>query len=298
MEEWNKPEIIDECLGQIEEIVTPFHDVFRSIYGFNKMIPSMHELKQTHALISYLVLNKKVLVIFGPEMQPSAYSNKDDLKRIGKIILIEEYEKYSYGIWLDLASNWKDKAGTIEEFLKTAQQNLIIIRNSNSESLHIKDFEMDKNSRIDSGEMIRFLVDLDYLENEKDENVFYLSSDTYDLIDEDRIEDELYMDAIGYSAFSGLFYNEDNNDTHADEDLFMPVDERNGPNYNTGWIALFIFILIRILFWLGPQNDKKEERFNKIIIEDVGAYLKQMQDSLIRIDSVKQFPGPNFKNAD
>lgn len=107
MKSWNKPEVVEDCLGHIEEDFMPFHDVFRSIYGFNKLKPNPAELTETLELITFLVNEKNVIPIFGPEMKPSGNSTKSDLNQIKEIIRNEEYENYDYGIWFDSVDNWK-----------------------------------------------------------------------------------------------------------------------------------------------------------------------------------------------
>jgi hypothetical protein len=107
MESWNKPEIIDECLSHIEEDFMPLNDVFRSIYGFNIQEINHEQLKNTLELISFLLKNKDVITVFGPEMKPSGNSINTDIERIEKTLEAKDYDDYNYGIWFDLAEHWK-----------------------------------------------------------------------------------------------------------------------------------------------------------------------------------------------
>ena len=107
MKNWNKSEIIENCLNHIEEDYLSFHDVFRNIYGFNKLKPNYTELKVTIELITFLVNERNVIPIFGPEMKPSGNSTKSDLNKIQDVIRNEDYENYDYGIWFDSIDNWK-----------------------------------------------------------------------------------------------------------------------------------------------------------------------------------------------
>jgi hypothetical protein len=107
MKDWNKPEIIEDCLSHIEEDFLPFNDVYRSIYGISKEKPSLIELQNTFELISFLLNEKNVVTIYGPEMKPSGKSTKFDLQTIQEIISNNEYQDYHYGIWFDSLDNWK-----------------------------------------------------------------------------------------------------------------------------------------------------------------------------------------------
>lgn len=106
MKTWNKPIIIDECLSQIETDFMPFHDAFRSIYGFNILKPNNRQLHNTFELISFLMKDKDIIAVFGPEMKPSGNSNEIDLERIKKTFENQPYDNNNYVIWFDFAGNW------------------------------------------------------------------------------------------------------------------------------------------------------------------------------------------------
>lgn len=94
---------IRECLTHVQEDYLPFNDIFRTIYGFNKTQPSAAELENTFQLFSYLVREKGLTPIFGPEMKPSGRTIHEDLEYIHEKLKDERYEAYSYGVWLSLA---------------------------------------------------------------------------------------------------------------------------------------------------------------------------------------------------
>ena len=104
---WSNLKVIDDCISQIETDFMPLHDVFRSLYGSNFRVPDQTQLNDTFELISFLLLNKSVITVFGPEMKPSGNTCEIDLKIIKETINSKPYEEYNYGIWFDFEENWK-----------------------------------------------------------------------------------------------------------------------------------------------------------------------------------------------
>ena len=79
-----------------------------------------------------------------------------------------------------------------EFFVNIAEENLLKIRNSVSESLNYDEFICDDEHGIDQRDIIEFLEKNSFIETDKDPEVFYLTNDTYDILDEGNIYTEIF----------------------------------------------------------------------------------------------------------
>lgn len=100
---WENAKAIEECLNHVNVDYLPFHDVYRSIYGFKNATPSSEEIENTFKLFSFLVKEKGLVPILGPEMKTSNKDVEDVLHSIEEVIKSLDYEYYNYGIWLDMS---------------------------------------------------------------------------------------------------------------------------------------------------------------------------------------------------
>lgn len=100
---WDNAKAIEECLTHVNEDYLPFHDVYRSIHGFKNATPSSEEIENTFKLFSFLVKEKGLVPILGPEMKTSNKDVEDVLHSIEEVIKSLDYEYYNYWIWLDMS---------------------------------------------------------------------------------------------------------------------------------------------------------------------------------------------------
>jgi len=75
-----------------------------------------------------------------------------------------------------------------KEFANTAIAHILLIYNSSSQSLHKDDFKGGEAHGIAAEEIIEFLVMYAYLETERADDIYFLSPETYDLVEAAELE--------------------------------------------------------------------------------------------------------------
>ena len=83
------------------------------------------------------------------------------------------------------------------EFFHIAAQNLRLIAASPNECLHKDQFRYDWNQGVYQEEMIDFLVAHEFIETEQDDDVYFLTTETYDLLGVGDLEFMIYARATG-----------------------------------------------------------------------------------------------------
>lgn len=86
-----------ECLSQIETDFLPFHDIFRSLYGFNCSMPDQQQFDNTLALFQTLVNKHNFKIARGLE---NYISLNEAIGSIREAYENKQYEAISYGIWI------------------------------------------------------------------------------------------------------------------------------------------------------------------------------------------------------
>lgn len=97
-----------------------------------------------------------------------------------------------------------------ENFLNTAIQNINLIKNSTSESVCKSDFIYINNNEFSLNELIKFLVVNDYIETEKNDDVYFLTAETYKIIECFDLEMSLWLkiDIVDDEVYPELTENE------------------------------------------------------------------------------------------
>jgi hypothetical protein len=92
---------IQICLDHLNVDFMPLHDVYRAIFGFEKLVPTENEFSQTLDLIRILLTTEDVIFAnkIGFDFSNQSISNiisfLTDKWKSGK------YDEINYGVWLD-----------------------------------------------------------------------------------------------------------------------------------------------------------------------------------------------------
>jgi hypothetical protein len=75
-----------------------------------------------------------------------------------------------------------------KDFANTAIAHVLLIYNSSSQSLHKDDFKGGDTHEFTAEEIIAFLVMYAYLETERADDIYFLSPETYELVEASELE--------------------------------------------------------------------------------------------------------------
>jgi hypothetical protein len=92
--------ILKECQDHINIDFLPLHDVYRTIFGFNRSAPTEKEIPIVLDMISSL-LSSNVICLEGPKMLPTEKSVSDLVSYIKNIWTTGNWDEINYGIWFD-----------------------------------------------------------------------------------------------------------------------------------------------------------------------------------------------------
>jgi hypothetical protein len=79
----------------------PLHDIFRSLYGFNKLNPTQDEFDGTLELMRILLGENNIVCLVGPDMIPTEKSIPELISFLQTKFADQKYEEINYGIWFD-----------------------------------------------------------------------------------------------------------------------------------------------------------------------------------------------------
>ena len=94
-------ERLKSCLDQINIDFLPLHDIYRTIFGFNRLTPTNTEIPVILDMISALLLKHNVICLEGPQMKPTDKSVSELLNHIQLMWTLDKYDDINYGIWFD-----------------------------------------------------------------------------------------------------------------------------------------------------------------------------------------------------
>lgn len=165
-----------------------------------------------------------------------------------------------------------------EKFIDTAYNTLIHIRNKESESLHRDDFQNDLDNKIDKDQLISFLVKYNFIETEKEDNIYYLTPETYDIIDRGYLDLELW----GKVPDKEIEFEHDH-----EEEL---IEYEYQTEYNDTFIKWlkysFYAVLILLISWWIHNHSLEHKNSNPLPLNkgEIEVLKKQLKESL---DSLK-----------
>lgn len=156
-----------------------------------------------------------------------------------------------------------------EEFNDILLKNVLKIFNSENEYLNKNEFDY---SVFDVEEIISILVKLDLIEQESIPNIYFLSPESYELIESGEIKAYIYTQL-----------NYDNEENINNDKNYYYEDNGNSisSNYFTRCFKLIIYIslaaILYLVFYFTKKNSKNEQKFhfeNLILIDENGDTMK------------------------
>ena len=91
---------LNECLDHISIDFLPLHDIYRTLFGFNRSTPTEQEISQVLEMIKQL-LEKNIVCLEGSQMKPTNKSVTEVLDFIKFKWETGKYEEINYGLWFD-----------------------------------------------------------------------------------------------------------------------------------------------------------------------------------------------------
>ena len=102
MEQFNKFENeIRDCLNHLNVDFMPLHDIYRTIFGFEKLIPTEDEFSQTIELVRILLKNEDVFCTNEIGMNLKDKSVSEIISFLNDKWKEGKYDEINYGFWLD-----------------------------------------------------------------------------------------------------------------------------------------------------------------------------------------------------
>lgn len=175
-----------------------------------------------------------------------------------------------------------------EDFIHIAINNLLLIKDLSTESLNKKDFKLDLDSKVELNELIDFLVKNDFIETETDNDVYYLTPETYVLIE----LDELYI-----SISSKLDFEDEDEEIEeeyrklSEEELIklnITIVKQKRNEKITKIIVVLLVLLMFIWFSYNFRPSNKEDSFQPNIKLEKELYEKMEKDLIHKSDSLKK----------
>jgi hypothetical protein len=89
------------CLDHINIDFLPLNDIFRTLFGFDKLIPTVYDVPEILNIINALLTEYDIVCLEGPQMEPTKKSISDLLTYIKSMCESGQYNEINYGIWFD-----------------------------------------------------------------------------------------------------------------------------------------------------------------------------------------------------
>ena len=183
----------------------------------------------------------------------------------------------------------------IVDFGKILIENILLIKESDTESLHIDDFYIPTDKNYDINVIATHLIDNDFIETEQNDSIYYLTPECYEYIESNNLEiaifnslniENLEEEEIDYyfDIIDGLEdYKEENNE-YVDNDRF-----RYKRILNTLYVILSLFLLVIISEYYSKSQSQKNDK--PVVINR-----KEFIEEIERItDSIKAVHNTGYK---
>ena len=138
------------------------------------------------------------------------------------------------------------------------------IYNSDRESLHRKEIE-EITEELDTNRVLTLLISLDLIETENDPDIYFLTPETYELIQTGEIEEYIFSQ-LDTNA------NEEIEETNDPRDFVLFPQEEDVPRYKFKDYALYVLIVLALIiayFVRKEINENKEKKTKEEIIENL-----------------------------
>lgn len=89
------------CLEQLDIDFMPLHDVFRTIFGFEKLVPTENEFFQTIELVEILIANEDVICTNEIGLNFTNKSVSEIISFLTEKWKAGKYDEINYSVWFD-----------------------------------------------------------------------------------------------------------------------------------------------------------------------------------------------------
>ena len=147
-----------------------------------------------------------------------------------------------------------------DDFIRIAAINLEKIKATPTESLHRRDFVFDLKNGISVDVIIRFLEVHDFIETEREPDVYFLTPTTYDISD---FELALWQCVPAEAREDEPAFEEEKQDLRSEEELLQVQEEfeRREGDRRTGRYTVVI-ILVLVFSWMLYQRKQQAPNVN------------------------------------
>ena len=138
-----------------------------------------------------------------------------------------------------------DEYDKIDAWTELVLNNVKLIYDSPKECLSVYEFQLTPDGpTYEREEIIRYMLEMDLVENEEDNSVFYLTHETYEALE----QNELY--SIVYNYFYTQFHiesDEEEQQTEHEEDFENESDElEDSAEKSKGWVQILRQVVIGV----------------------------------------------------
>ena len=180
-----------------------------------------------------------------------------------------------------------------DDFVQLAQENLILILNSPSESLHQNNFIHDSGNGISAPLIIDFLVEIDHIETDTNDGNYNLAPDIYHIAESNELEHHLS------SIINSYLDSTRNQDEQTPEKTYIHSKENDSSEYNEDYylksflpnksysylatailIVFFSFLVIVYVFFRGIESHPTDRIKPKTLEQATKEYYLRMRDSI------------------
>jgi len=162
-------------------------------------------------------------------------------------------------------------------FANIALKNLYQISKSDRQSLHAKAFI--RHDEIDFDQLIQFLERHDYIELEKDDDIYFLTPETYESLEKGKLESRVFRDLEIFEV--------DEKIQPSEEDILLKesILERKSKQHKLKkyGVVLFALVLIFLFSYYNGSIKKKgiEDHLTPAQMEELRKDLQHKVDSIL-----------------
>lgn len=171
-----------------------------------------------------------------------------------------------------------------EKFIYLAIKNILLIYNSTTESLPLKDFVCkDEDER---SELITILTLYDFIETDNEEDVYFLTTETYNLIEEEELQTKIWSFYSGESKDQLQFSMELSKEE--EEKLVLEAEVLKNQKWLTYCILLTSLIILGTVKYYSNRKTKLSKSELEIVIgEEMINNIKTKSDSILQSTDMK-----------
>ncbi|MGB1037625.1 MAG: hypothetical protein ACPGYY_03190 [Bacteroidia bacterium] len=171
-----------------------------------------------------------------------------------------------------------------ENFISLAIENILLIYNSSSESLHIKDLIYNNEDECEA--LVSFLTKSNFIETEDEEYIYYLTPETYYYIEEEKLELMIWSS----------YYEQNEESIHDSieltEKLLEELEQEAEVSKKQKWVTYVVLVISVIVLGVikyksSPKIKPSKTEMEKVIGEEMMDKMKAKTDSILRSMEIK-----------